>query len=124
MSNKGRIYERTLPVSTLFSRIPLEATEIMRLSQFEVQTIKRVAASVAPAGKVYLFGSRTDDTKRDGDIDLLILGEIEDAFHVKGKIWTELQKALGEQKIDVVVASPNSEDPFVRYIMYDALELV
>ena len=96
----------------------------MRLTSFEIDTIKQVVHGLAPSAKVYLFGSRTDDAKRGGDIDLLVLGEIEDAFHTRSRIWGELQNRLWEQKIDVVVAKPDSEDPFVRYIYEEALELV
>ena len=95
----------------------------MRLSPTEIELIKNAVDLITPGAKVFLFGSRTDDTKRGGDIDLLVLGEIEDQFHAKGAIWTELQNRLGEQKIDVVVAKPNTDDLFVKSIMSQAQEL-
>ena len=48
----------------------------MRLQSKEIQTILRVAKDIYGDGvKVYLFGSRLDDKKRGGDIDLLIRTE-------------------------------------------------
>ena len=42
----------------------------MRLTNSEINSIKRVFLDLFHTGKVYLFGSRVDDTKRGGDIDL------------------------------------------------------
>ena len=45
----------------------------MRLKKQEIQTILQVAKNIyGQKVKVYLFGSRLDNTKRGGDIDLLI----------------------------------------------------
>ncbi len=43
----------------------------MRLSDFEIKSIKEVAKkNFGESVKITLFGSRVDDTKRGGDIDL------------------------------------------------------
>ena len=48
----------------------------MRLQRQEIQTILQVARQIyGEKVKVYLFGSRLDDTKRGGDIDLLVRNE-------------------------------------------------
>lgn len=45
----------------------------MRLAHGEIDTIVRIAREIYGFGvEVFLFGSRTDDSKRGGDIDLLI----------------------------------------------------
>ena len=45
----------------------------MRLSEKEIQVITQVARKIyGMSVEVYLFGSRTDENKRGGDIDLLI----------------------------------------------------
>jgi predicted nucleotidyltransferase len=45
----------------------------MKLNQNYINTIKKYFDKYFINGKVYLFGSRVDDTKRGGDIDLLNL---------------------------------------------------
>lgn len=78
----------------------------MRLSEFEIRHIKEQAEAVfGTNSQVYLFGSRTDDTKKGGDIDLFIEPEILDnEFEQKIVLKTKLQLLLGLQKIDIVVA--------------------
>ena len=80
----------------------------MRLLPQYKETIKRSFLEVFGQGEVYLFGSRTNDAKRGGDIDLFL--EIEDKrdlFAKKLKFLARIKKRLGEQKIDVVF----NEDP-------------
>lgn len=82
----------------------------MRLSGEQRRVIKQAARSCFGAdAEVRLFGSRVDDSKRGGDIDLLIntsltdpdtIGRAEIAFQV------QVQRALGEQRIDVLVDYP------------------
>lgn len=41
----------------------------MRLTDFERELIKKAFNETFTEGKIYLFGSRFDDTKRGGNID-------------------------------------------------------
>ena len=45
----------------------------MRLSQNEVTLLKEKLAVLSKEAKLYLFGSRVDDSKKGGDIDLLVV---------------------------------------------------
>jgi predicted nucleotidyltransferase len=75
----------------------------MRLKENEIIQIKKSFESVFQTGKIYLFGSRIDDTKKGGDIDLFL--EIEDKtnlFEKKIKFLAKLKIKIGDQKIDVV----------------------
>lgn len=75
----------------------------MRLKENEIIQIKKSFESVFQTGKIYLFGSRIDDTKKGGDIDLYL--EIEDKtnlFEKKIKFLAKLKIKIGDQKIDVV----------------------
>lgn len=62
---------------------------------------------------VYIFGSRADDNKKGGDIDLYITAEIPMPEIIRRKIslLTDLEKAIGEQKIDVVINNHSKQNP-------------
>lgn len=44
----------------------------MRLAEYEKTSIRKSFEEFFEEGHIYLFGSRVDDTKRGGDIDLLL----------------------------------------------------
>lgn len=78
----------------------------MRLTEAEVDTIRKAADDrFGPDARVYLFGSRTDDAVRGGDIDLYIELDrpLPDRILTAARFHADLMFALGEQKIDVVV---------------------
>ena len=75
----------------------------MRLSKKYIEVIKDSFNTVFKEGEIYLFGSRVDDTKKGGDIDLyLVVNEKSNLFRKKLKFLAKIKKELGEQKIDVV----------------------
>jgi predicted nucleotidyltransferase len=76
----------------------------MRLTPSQQQiireaTLKRFGVSAR------LFGSRVNDAKRGGDIDLYIEASLspEDAFKCETRLAADLYLQLGERKIDIVV---------------------
>jgi predicted nucleotidyltransferase len=78
----------------------------MRLTEFEVQAIKQSAREVFGAGVgVALFGSRVDDAQRGGDIDLYIKTATGNNLAHKINFLISLEQKIGEQKIDVVMAT-------------------
>jgi len=76
----------------------------MRLNNHYIAIIKSQAKSIFGIDSdVFLFGSRTDDAKKGGDIDLFIkLTDKTNLFEKKVKFLARLKRNLGEQKIDVV----------------------
>lgn len=82
----------------------------MRLSPDQQSAIlTTVAETFGDEASIWLFGSRIDDNKRGGDIDLLIETSQSDvAAIVRAELafLTKLQMKLGEQKIDVLVDYP------------------
>jgi predicted nucleotidyltransferase len=85
----------------------------MRITEHEKNVIIDAVKSTDSNAKVWLFGSRTDDSKKGGDIDIGIfssevdvMGEIE----IRQKICDK----IGEQKIDLVV-SKDGQEAFFKY---------
>ncbi|MEL5896449.1 nucleotidyltransferase domain-containing protein [Bacteroides sp. GD17] len=90
----------------------------MRLQSKEIQTIIRIAKEIyGESVKVYLFGSRLNDEKRGGDIDLLVRTEGEKkGVLARIRMISRLKQYLGDQKIDVI---GDHEDSLV---VHEALE--
>lgn len=92
----------------------------MRLTQSQVEIIKAVTSEVwGEQTMVYLFGSRTEDFKKGGDIDLYIHlkedWEPKQIMLQKAKFLSKLEILLGEQKIDLLVkTSYNSNLPIIK----------
>ena len=84
----------------------------MRLSA-EDQTLihHAVALCFGRQAKVFLFGSRTDDAQRGGDIDLYVETALQGMTLQQARLdlMTQLQLQLGDQKIDVVTSDGQTE---------------
>jgi predicted nucleotidyltransferase len=75
----------------------------MRLLKEEIKAISEAVAKFDSEAEVYLFGSRIDDTKRGGDIDVLVISDKIDK-HSLFLIEEEIFKKIEEQKIDFVLS--------------------
>jgi predicted nucleotidyltransferase len=99
----------------------------MRLTAEQVDIIRQTAHQRFGDGtRVWLFGSRVDDSARGGDIDLLveITAQPDNAFRESIALETDLQLALGDQKIDILLHHPgNSETPIHRIARNSGVEL-
>ena len=84
----------------------------MRLHQTEIQTIKETILSLDENAEIYIFGSRTDQTLKGGDIDILVLSQSL-SFGDKLKIKQMIFEKMEEQKIDLIIAR-DTTSPFVR----------
>jgi len=93
----------------------------MRLKKFEIQAIKLTIEKYDKDAQIYLFGSRTDDTKRGGDIDLLIISNKIDKRDIR-KIKIELYDLIGEQKIDIISTS-KIKGAFIEYAYKSSIKL-
>lgn len=106
-------------------------TPCMRLTKAELLAIETAARAVLPRGaRVMLFGSRTDDARRGGDIDLLIEPpkpvDASLAVDLSTRLAARLYRLLGERRIDIVVAAASEADDrlIVREARRQATELV
>lgn len=77
----------------------------VRISETDRSAIVTAVAEVfGPTSQVRLFGSRADDRRRGGDIDLHIEAPAEFAtFHNEVELEARLQRVLGERRVDIVV---------------------
>jgi len=87
----------------------------MRLTERQIQSIKVTAKDVfGPDVGVYVFGSRTDESQRGGDIDLYIeapLNDPDEAAQARIRFLTRLKQKIGDQRIDLVLNKPNETNP-------------
>jgi predicted nucleotidyltransferase len=96
----------------------------MRITPKEKEAILNSILTVDPEAKVWLFGSRADDSKKGGDIDLLIESKAI-GFKEKQRIRLKIEEQIGEQKIDLTVVQDlqQNSDPFISSILPGALRL-
>jgi len=95
----------------------------MRLSIKEVEAITSIFKDIFKSGKIYLFGSRTDDTKKGGDIDLYIQADNKDnLIEKKLNFLVELKRKIGDQKIDVVI-SRDINRPIEQIALKEGIQL-
>jgi len=73
----------------------------MRLNKVEINSIINTISKYDPKAAIYLYGSRCDDSKRGGDIDIAIVSDKIDNTE-KRKIRLTLYDLIGEQKIDII----------------------
>ena len=90
----------------------------MRLTSFEISSIKETFINIFKKGDIYLFGSRVDDGLKGGDIDLFIIGcDCENRLEKKIEFLASLKQKIGDQKIDLIISKDTS-----RVIEQEALK--
>jgi len=82
----------------------------MRLTQEEQTIIVNTFLKYFKSGDIYLFGSRIDENKKGGDIDLYIDIQDDNIYDKKIKFITILKTLLEDQKIDVVISKDKNRD--------------
>ena len=65
---------------------------------------------LGPDARVLLFGSRTDDAARGGDIDLFVQIDrlLENRAAAASRLAAQLQLTLGDQRIDIILVDRDS----------------
>ncbi|MEZ5073121.1 MAG: nucleotidyltransferase domain-containing protein [Bacteroidales bacterium] len=99
----------------------------MRLTSHQQKIITRfVHRHYGENAQVFLFGSRTNDRKRGGDIDLLLEGirDEDNTAMRKASLIADLKRELGDQRIDLVVkTAENQRAPFIRMVDDEKIRL-
>lgn len=94
----------------------------MRLPSEQIILLKEKLFSLSSEARLYLFGSRNDDTKRGGDIDLLVVSSKLTKKDLRF-LRIEFFKCFGEQKIDIVLDNGEFKNPFTKMIFQKAVIL-
>jgi hypothetical protein len=103
----------------------------MRLTPEEINGIV-TALSIFMASynsELRLYGSRTKDELKGGDIDLLLITEQREAatnlLMQKHKILAAIKQLIGEQRIDfkIIAKAAIHDDPFVSIILPQSILL-
>ena len=95
----------------------------MRIKNEHVLFLKKSIKNFLPDADVYLIGSRTDDLKKGGDIDILVIGENRLTGQEKRDIKIAFYKKFGEQKLDIVSFSRDEPSNFKELALIDGVEL-
>lgn len=89
----------------------------MRLTEFQRATIKAAVFNVIDTdSRIWLFGSRADDTKRGGDIDLLIETEnvLPNRVAALCRLEGRLVTGLGDRKIDILLKDAHTPEASIH----------
>ncbi len=96
----------------------------MRISPEQIAIIIQTTRSIAGQdANVWLYGSRLDDTRRGGDVDLLIESAPAAGFLERARIKNRLEQIL-QLPVDVLTTSLGAKDsPFVAIARANAVNL-
>jgi predicted nucleotidyltransferase len=75
-----------------------------------MQTIRDVVSrECGSAAQAWLFGSRLDDARRGGDVDLLIEldNPVERPALLSARLSALISRSLGGRRVDVLLSAPN-----------------
>lgn len=95
----------------------------MRVAKEQLDFIKKEIKKSVPEAKIYLFGSRLDDQKRGGDIDIMILTNKSMSLDQKLEIKIKFYEQFGEQKIDLINFTFDAQDNFKDLVLLEAKEI-
>jgi predicted nucleotidyltransferase len=84
----------------------------MRITEHEKNVIVDAVKSADPAAQMWLFGSRTDDSKKGGDIDIAIFSEKINNVTQRTTVRRFICDRIGEQKLDIVTTASGKEAIF------------
>ena len=82
----------------------------MRITTAQHESIRRITTELAGAdATVILFGSRVDDSKRGGDLDLLIElpYAIDSPAWLAAQLSARISRMMAGRSVDVVLSAPN-----------------
>jgi predicted nucleotidyltransferase len=82
----------------------------MRLNPTQIAAIRTSVIQLAgKTANVWLFGSRTHDDMRGGDVDLLLEVDypVDEPAQLSVRLATQVSRAIYGRKVDVLIKAPN-----------------
>jgi len=95
----------------------------MRLNNDLATFIKSGFLKITEESNIYLFGSRTDDSAKGGDIDILCLSQTTIPRRLIREFKIEFYKNFGWRKIDIVNFTYDDNNIFKEITLKQAIEL-
>lgn len=93
----------------------------MRLNSKELEAVRRVL-SCSPKGSVWLFGSRADDSRRGGDIDLY--WEPDQSVTLRQALAMEYRLSADcDCKVDLLIRNPGQAEQTIHAIAKQGVRL-
>ncbi len=90
----------------------------MRLKQNEIDILKSNILKQITDAKIILFGSRVDDTKKGGDIDIFVETGQQVSLKQQIKILTDIEMGGIGRKVDMIVKTPTTKDQPIFQTIY------
>ena len=86
----------------------------MRLTSDQAEAIRqRIRSCMGPHARIWLFGSRVDDSRRGGDVDIYVEPESAPSLESRLMCKSALADAL-DLNVDLVVQQPGRDLPIYR----------
>lgn len=99
----------------------------MRISQKQHDDIKEIVSQLAGSQAVVtLFGSRVDDAKKGGDLDLLVelSNHIDNPALLSAELSVKISNIMFGRKVDVLLSAPNLDYlPIHKYARLNGIML-
>ena len=95
----------------------------MRIKTEEIEFVKEMIVSILPEASVFMFGSRSSNDLKGGDIDLLVLAERPLNNQEKRNIRIAFYKEFGEQRIDITSFRREDTSVFKDLALLEAIKI-
>jgi predicted nucleotidyltransferase len=89
----------------------------MRISLQEIDFLKKELSAILDQPVIYLFGSRLDDDKKGGDLDIMVLAKRKLTWKEKAKVRWRFFEKFGEQKLDIISFALEEKNTFKEIVL-------
>ena len=95
---------------------------IVRLNPSELEAIRSTLDTLDPSGRIYLYGSRADDNRRGGVIDIFL--DASRAIDLKTALTCEYRLAGAcDTKVDLLIKTPGQAEMPIHQIARRGIRL-